>query len=1041
MGGIGKTTLLVKLAKQIQHEFDYLIWKSLRHAPPLNQLLTELIQFLSNQQDINSLETVESKVSRLLHYLRQQRCLVLLDNAESILQSGISTGQYSPGYEDYGYLFKQLGENQHQSCLILTSREKPKDIALLEGETLPVKSLLLKGLTQTDGQALLRKEGCFSLSQTELQELCDHYAGNPLALRIVASTVQELFEGDVAELIPYLKQGTLHFADINDLLESQFDRLSYAEQQVVYWLAINREPVAIAELEADILSKEVVKQLLDALKSLGRRCLVERNKKQWSLQPVVMEYVSHRLVAAAYREIMNGDPLFLRNYALIKAQSKDYIRQAQTRFILQPLIDELLEDLGSNQAIEQHIKALLLKLQSVAPLQSGYVGGNILNLLCHLKVDLKGFDFSYLTIWQAYLLGVNLHDVNFAHSDLAKSIISDTLSATLSVAFSPDGALFVTGNADSEVRVWKTADGRKCLSCEGHKSWVWSVAFSPDGRTLASGSSDHTIKLWDISTGQCLKTFSEHTNWVWSVAFSPDGRTLASGSNDHTVKLWDVSTGQCLKTLQGHTGAVWSVAFSPDGQTLLSSGDECIRVWDTQTGQFLKFLEGHTRWVRSASFSPDGRTAISGSHDTTIRLWDVETGECLRVFQGHPSYILSVAFNPNGRTIASCSHDTTIRLWDVATGDCLRIFQGHPNGVWSVAFHPNGETLISGSHDSTVRLWNTSTGHPIKTIQGYSAGIRSIAFSPDGQHFASGGDDKTLKIWHVQSGHCLYSIREHTSWIWQTAFSPDGQILASSSGDSTIRLWNPETGHLIKTLQGHLNWVMSVAFHPNGETIASGSIDGSIRLWDVHSGKCLKTFSGLDRVWSVVFSPDGKVLASTGEAYLINLWDVQSGNRITALQGHTGSIFSVTFSPDGQTIASGSIDGSIRLWQANSGQCLHTFHCLDQVWSVAFNSSGTVLASASGDCIVRLWDVHSGECLNTLKGHHCEVWTTSFVPNSHLLASGGQDGTIKLWDCLTGECVNTLRDKRPYEGMNITGIKGVTEAQKATMKALGAFVE
>lgn len=44
-----------------------------------------------------------------------------------------------------------------------------------------------------------------------------------------------------------------------------------------------------------------------------------------------------------------------------------------------------------------------------------------------------------------------------------------------------------------------------------------------------------------------------------------------------------------------------------------------------------------------------------------------------------------------------------------------------------------------------------------------------------------------------------------------------------------------------------------------------------------------------------------------------------------------------------------------------------------------------------------------------------------------------------LWDTSTGNCIRTLRPKRPYEDMNITGVTGLTESKKATLKALGAI--
>ena len=57
-----------------------------------------------------------------------------------------------------------------------------------------------------------------------------------------------------------------------------------------------------------------------------------------------------------------------------------------------------------------------------------------------------------------------------------------------------------------------------------------------------------------------------------------------------------------------------------------------------------------------------------------------------------------------------------------------------------------------------------------------------------------------------------------------------------------------------------------------------------------------------------------------------------------------------------------------------------------------------------------------------------------------ILLSGGLDRTIKLWDIATGRCIRTLMGVRLYEGMNIRGATELTNAQKATLKALGALI-
>jgi WD40 repeat protein/DNA-binding SARP family transcriptional activator len=1056
MGGLGKTVLVTRLAEQVQDDFEYLIWRSLRNVPPLAEILADWILILSDQQIYDLPEDIDKSISLLLDYLRQKRCLLLLDNAESILQSGEKAGHYREGYEAYGRLLQRIGDSHHQSCLLLTSREKPRQFGLLEGETAPVRTLLLTHIDVAAGQAILQDRGLTG-SAENWATLLDRYSGNPLALKLVAETVRELFLGEIAE---FLQEESAIFGGIRDLLAQQFGRLSELEKEVLVWLAIEREAVGPDLLQANIVRSISRRELLAALRNLHRRSLLEQTKNGFTLQNVVMEFLTDYLVDSVCQEIQSYQ-LDLRqteastsdhfnNYALLKAQAKEYVRASQRRLILTPVADQLLGSLGP-AGLETRLKEKLASLRQAKPGHPGYAGGNILNLLLHLNSHMKDYDFSGLAVWQANLGGVHLPDVNFAGSDLAGSVFTDTFGGITSVAFSPNGKLLAASTGDGQIRVWRTADGQPLLTLSGHTNWVWSIAFSPDGQILASGSHDLTVRLWDVHTGQCLKTLSGHTRGVRSVAFSPDNQTLASGSYDQTIRLWDIHTGQSLKTLMGHTNSIWSIAFSLDGQTLASGSEgQTVRLWDVHTGQNLKTLSGHIGWVRSIAFSSDGQTLASGSSDQTVRLWDVHTGQSLKTLFGHTSQVRSVAFSPDGRTLASGGEDHTVRLWDVHTGQSLKTLSNHNNWVHSVAFSPGGEILASGGEDQTVRLWDVHTGQCLKTLAGYTNPVWSVAFSPDDEILAGGGFDQTVRLWrtHADIGQELKTLPGHTNRVWSVAFSPDGQTLASGSGDHTVRLWNVHTGQCLKTLSGHINSVFSVAFSPDGRTLASGGEDHTVRLWAMHTDteQGLKTLSGhTDWVWSVAFSPDSQILASGSADQTVCLWDVHTGQNLKTLPGHTGWIWSVVFSPDGQTLASSSDDHTVRLWDvakvhtSNSIQSQKTLQGhTAEIWSVAFSPDGRILASSSSDQTARLWDARTGQALKILQGHTNWVMSVAFSPDGHILASSSNDETIKFWDVRSGECLKTFHPARPYERMNITGVTGLTEAQKATLKSLGA---
>ncbi|MBD1835153.1 NACHT domain-containing protein [Cyanobacteria bacterium FACHB-472] len=732
MGGIGKTALAAKLAQILQSGFEYVIWRSLRNAPPVEEILAELIQFLSNQQETNLPTNLDGRILRLLNYLRSSRCLLVLDNAESVLQAGNSlrdsyasrTGRYRDGYEGYGQLLKCVGETNHNSNLILTSREKPQGLAALEGETLPVRCLQVTGLPEAQGRKIFSAKGSFTGSEDEWTSVISRYGGNPLALKIVASGITDFFDSSISRFLEFLKQGSFIFDDIRDLLERQFQRLSDIEHEIMYWLAINREPVLLEELQEDFVSPVSASELLQALGSLQRRSLIEKIAEAFTQQPVVMEYIISVLIERICEEIASHKVFLFSRHALVKAQAKDYVRETQTRLILKPAIDRASTLLGCPENLEKCLVQILSLQRGKSPQQTGYVSGNIINMLRQLHVDLSDYDFSHLTVWQANLQRVNLHNVNFSHSDLAKSVFSELLVSVMSVALSPDSQLLATSSSDCKIHLWRMRTSQRLHTLIEHTNQVFSVAFSPDGQTLASSSFDSSVKLWDINTGRCLRTYTGHSSGVYSVAFSPDGQTLASGSLDQTIKLWDVVTGDCLNTYTGHSSGVYSVAFSCDGKTLASSShDQTLKVWDISTSRELRTFTEHTKEVFSVAFSCDGRTLASSSNDCTVRLWDVSTGECLKTFTGHTNQVCAIAFSllsrnsPYQGLLASGSYDRTVKLWDVSTGSCLRTLTGHTDEIWSVAFSPDNEILASGCADETVRLWDVSTGECLKTLK------------------------------------------------------------------------------------------------------------------------------------------------------------------------------------------------------------------------------------------------------------------------------------------------------------------------------------
>jgi len=1033
LGGMGKTTLVTRLAHQIQPHFQRVVWRSLLNAPPLPDLIADLVRFLSHEREASA------SLARLLYYLQQHRCLLVLDNAESILQADQRAGEYQAQYEAYGQFLDQVARTVHQSCVLLTSRELPAHLVPLKN-LFPVYTLPLMGLSPTAGEQILDRFG-LTATLAEATVLIQRYDGNPQAMAIIASLVHDLYGGDLAQ---FLKDEVILYEDIRDLLTQQFNRLSALEKQVMYWLAVSREPITATELKQDISPSPPMAQLVDALTSLQRRSLIQKQATQFSLQPLLMEYVTALLIDRIAQELLTQQYELLIQQALIKARARHYIRENQIRLILKPIVDRLTQHLATPLARQNFFYAAIANLQQNFAGRSGYGTGNLLNLGCQMQVNLTGCDLSNLAIWQAYLADVNLHNVNCRGANFANSVFAQKLEGRLPISFSPDSQLLAAGDQHGTILVWRIETGSLQCLCQEHVGAVQSLTFSADGSVLVTGSEDGTVRIWELQQGQCLQVLPDHPGGVSAVAVSEEVGLLAVGTQVGLIRLWRWPGGQVFRDLQGHDGKISALAFWDQGATLLSCDDQIIYQWQIETDQRSTIAPPAAEYI---TFAPQ-TGLMAGSDGLNVQLRSLTPDPSFLTLLGHTDWIAALSFNPTGDRLASSSRDGTIRLWETIAGQCLQTLLASSHCIESLAFSPNDRYLASGSNDQQVAVWDLEAGHCVRILKGYRQLVQSYACTADFRWLATGCADDLVRLWQVDCRCCAHQLAGHGDWVSAVAFDPNGEALASGGDEGSVRVWQVATGDLLHLFPGHQDRVATLAFIPQRNWLASGSGD-SVYLWDLATGARLQVLQGhTGSVRMLAVDPNGQWIWSSGADRALYRWSTATGEG-TCLVHFESPITAIAPHPSGQHLVLGDSEGQIQFLSPETGEVQS---CLVQdagpVSALAYSPNGQYLAS-SHDRALALWEI-SGKISTELPGslsmprwlerdHLAEICYLCFRADSQQVLSASYDGTVKIWDVCSGSPIKISAPGRPYEGLVITGSTGLTPAQQDTLLDLGAI--
>ena len=1107
MGGVGKTTLAVELIDHLPGgSYDLVFWRTLVNAPSLRSVLDSWLQAMAGQQLDQLPAGLDEKMAVLFAELQRQRCLLVLDNLESVMQSGVRTGTFRSGYEDYGQFIERMARSRHHSSLLLTTRDLPAGLLRMEEDDSRVRILTVGGLPAAAGLELLRQRGVVAPDH-ELRTLVERYSGNPLALKLVADTVRDLFGSDINA---FFGDETPIFDDIRTVLDEQFSRLTPLEREVVTWLAVERSPVAVQVLWNDLARPAGRREFIETMRSLQYNSLVEDavhdsadSPPRLTLQNVVMEYVTDRLVTAISSEIESGQFDWLHRFALVKAQSEEYVQESQRRLLLQPIAQWLVDRWGRTAAIDR-LHTSLQQLRSQDASSASYAGANLLHLLLYLEADLNGLDLSNLPVWQADLRTVSVATVDFRGANLKGSRFFDTFGTLRTMSISPDGQYLATGGSDGRVFMWQMTDYQPYYIFTGHTQGISCVAWSPDGALLASGSLDRQVRLWDARTGQLVDTFQEHIQtvaavawspdgaflasagadqtifvrnwqtremyrqlfepaWINGIAFSPDGRILASVNNERQVTLWDWRSGERLQTLHGHTGKVHAVAFAPDSEVLATSGEDArICLWRPADLSAPVVLEGHSGWVLSLAFSPDGSKLASASTDRTARVWDVATGQLLRSLLGHTSWATAVTFSTDGATVISGGYDQSIRLWDIETGQTTHRLHGTLRWVGSAIFSRDGTLLASSGLDGPLRLWKLDQenlpgpgvaptytdkgGRLVHTMEGHRGAIRAVSFARSNGMIAAGCDDHHAYLWDAASGELKHILSGHRGMVRSIAFCDDDDTLITGSYDQTLRVWSAATGQLLRVLpdtDGTSEYAMSLS--PDGTLLAHTTVDHAVNLIDMQSWQDVERLSlGHEQAMAVAFSTKTNLLACGAQEGSIWIWDVRplaSGGRarLRCKLLPTGQrILRLLFSPDDRWLAGYDEDDKVHIIDLDLEQVAFTITNAPGVHCLAFSRDSDALITGDLARNLVIHDTATGSVIRRLQGHIGQVTSIAASPSKDLLASSSADGSVRLWDLHDSHCLAALEPAGPYAGMKIAGVEGITNAQVATLVALGA---
>jgi hypothetical protein len=270
-------------------------------------------------------------------------------------------------------------------------------------------------------------------------------------------------------------------------------------------------------------------------------------------------------------------------------------------------------------------------------------------------------------------------------------------------AYSPDGAMVLSGGWDGFLRAWDAGTGHSLAALPASAKPLSACAVSPDGRLWLSGSMEGMLTAWDPASQSQTWTFMAHTRPISSIRYATDGQSFATTSWDRQIALRKVTKEREPRILGGHVDIVSGCGFVNGGRQLVSwSYDGSVRMWDCVTGREIAQLGDHVTRVTAGDVSPDGLWAVTGGLDGALKLWSLadhtEAGAAIL-----PAEVRGIYFLMDGSSFVAVDADGLLTLLS-APGFEVQDQLALEAKAQCGALAPLADQLAIGAEDGCVRL-------------------------------------------------------------------------------------------------------------------------------------------------------------------------------------------------------------------------------------------------------------------------------------------------------------------------------------------------